>query len=86
LDKDKAEEVSQMKSRLLATLSHEIRTPLHGMMGMASLLEGSLPSNSSEKSQAVALLECCEALLRVLNDVLEMCRLDSFVSEMITQD
>ena len=86
LDKDKAEEVSQMKSRLLATLSHEIRTPLHGMMGMASLLEGSLPSNSSEKSQAVALLECCEALLRVLNDVLEMCRLDSFVSEMITQE
>lgn len=38
LARQKAEELSQLKSNLLSAISHEIRTPLHGIIGLSSIL------------------------------------------------
>ncbi|MBK7866454.1 MAG: PAS domain-containing sensor histidine kinase [Ignavibacteriales bacterium] len=43
--KEKAEELSRLKSTLIANLSHEIKTPLMGIMGFAEVLETSLQSD-----------------------------------------
>lgn len=77
LEKEKIQEISELKTKLLATLSHEIRTPLHGMMGMASILESS-SSDDANKKLATSLLDNCDLLLNVLNDALLMCKLDNF--------
>lgn len=42
--KEKAEELSKLKSNLLANLSHEFRTPLSGIIGISELLKDEIPN------------------------------------------
>jgi len=77
LEKEKIEDISKLKSNLLAKLSHEIRTPLHGIMGIASIIETSNTLPESRKN-ATLLLSNCENLLTILTDVLQMCKLDNY--------
>ncbi len=74
--KNKAEEASRAKSDFLANMSHEIRTPLNGIFGMLSLLkESHLDASQKEMIQTVE--SCSEGLLTVLNDVLDLSRIES---------
>jgi PAS domain S-box-containing protein len=74
--KEKAEEASRAKSDFLANMSHEIRTPLNGIFGMLSLLkESELTAAQSEMIHTVE--SCSHGLLTVLNDVLDLSRIES---------
>jgi PAS domain S-box-containing protein len=74
--KTKAEEASRAKSDFLANMSHEIRTPLNGIFGMLSLLkESELTITQKEMIQTVE--SCSEGLLTVLNDVLDLSRIEA---------
>ncbi|MDQ3234827.1 MAG: ATP-binding protein, partial [Pseudobdellovibrionaceae bacterium] len=74
--KDKAEQASRAKSDFLANMSHEIRTPLNGVFGMLSLLKDSdLSKIQLEMLQTIE--TCSEGLLTVLNDVLDLSRIES---------
>jgi len=74
--KEKAEEASRAKSDFLANMSHEIRTPLNGIFGMISLLkDSSLSKAQLEMIQTVE--SCSEGLLIVLNDVLDLSRIEA---------
>ena len=60
----------------LAALSHEFRTPLNGVLGMARLLEGTRLT-AEQKSYVAALKECGDHLLTLVNDVLDLAKLDA---------
>jgi signal transduction histidine kinase len=60
----------------LSHASHEIRTPLHGIVGYASLLLGT-ELNDEQRSLAEALRAGVDSLLDVVNDVLDLSRLDA---------
>lgn len=72
----RAEEASRHKSDFLATMSHEIRTPMNGILGLASLLaESDLPSAAAEHAQTIH--QSCEALLAIVNDVLDWSKIEA---------
>ena len=71
-----AEESSKLKSEFLATVSHEIRTPMNGIIGMAELLSRSL-LNEEQKSYNETVRVSAEALLSILNDILDFSRIEA---------
>jgi signal transduction histidine kinase/ActR/RegA family two-component response regulator len=71
-----AEQASAAKTQFLATLSHEIRTPMTGVMGMAELLL-STPLNAQQHEYAQAMQRSGGMLLKLLNDALDLARIEA---------
>jgi len=71
-----AEEANQAKSRFLANISHELRTPMNGILGMLELaLSEKLRDNLRE--YLVTAKESAETLLILLNELLDLSRIES---------
>lgn len=76
LAKARAEEASRTKSMFLANMSHEIRTPLNGVLGMAEVLESSL-TNPEHQRMIGTIRRSGETLLNILNDILDMSKIEA---------
>src|SRR5690606_25457250 len=75
-----AEQASEAKSRFLAQMSHEIRTPLGNMIGAAQLLSGtSMTTEQSEYARTLA--HSGELLLAIVNDVLDLSKIEAGKAE-----
>jgi signal transduction histidine kinase/CheY-like chemotaxis protein len=72
--RDIAEAANSAKSTFLANMNHEVRTPLNGVLGTASVL-ASTPLEPRQKQMVALISSSGEALLGILNDVLDMVEL-----------
>ena len=71
-----AEAANIAKSDFLATVSHEIRTPLNGVLGMAQLMARS-DLSSAQREQLGVISDSGQALLGVLNGILDLSKIES---------
>lgn len=74
--REAAEEASRTKSAFLAHMGHEIRTPLAGILGMTELLTDNL-DRPEQLSLARAAHQSGETLLMILNDLLDMSKIEA---------
>ncbi|QNM62122.1 Histidine kinase/response regulator hybrid protein [Xanthomonas hortorum pv. vitians] len=71
-----AEQASLAKTRFLATLGHEVRTPMTGVLGMSELLLKTSLDNK-QRSYTESIRRAGAHLLRLVNDALDLARIES---------
>ena len=80
-----AEQASLAKSRFLATLGHEVRTPMTGVLGMSELLL-TTPLDARQRGYVESIRRAGEHLMRLVNDALDLARIEAGKLELEPQD
>ncbi|WP_414664491.1 ATP-binding protein [Horticoccus sp. 23ND18S-11] len=75
--RDQAEAASRAKSAFLAAMSHELRTPLNGVIGYAQILQADPRLVSDQRDRVRIVHQSGEHLLRMINDVLDLAKIEA---------
>ncbi|MFQ3650161.1 MAG: ATP-binding protein [Gemmataceae bacterium] len=79
--RDQAQRANEAKSFFLATISHEIRTPLAGLIGLAEGLTRT-PLDEVQRKHVATLIRTAEEMLRLINDFLDLSKVESGTIEL----
>ncbi|GAD59021.1 response regulator [Brevundimonas sp. BAL450] len=71
-----AQAANRAKSEFLATMTHELRTPLNGVLGMAQIMAHDELS-PAQRQRLGTINESGAALLRIINDILDISRIEA---------
>ena len=74
---EQAKNASEAKTRFLFNMSHDIRTPMNAIVGFSGLLEKNLQNERKAKEYLEKIQSSSNLLLRIINQVLEMARIES---------
>jgi signal transduction histidine kinase/CheY-like chemotaxis protein len=72
-----AESANRAKAEFLANMTHELRTPLNAIVGFSGVLKGDSDLSGRHARQIELIFDASQALLRVVNDVLDFSRLEA---------
>lgn len=77
LERKKAEQSSQHKSDFLSNMSHELRTPMNAVLGFSQLMELDPELSEGNKEYIQEILKAGNHLLELINDVLDLTKVES---------
>ncbi len=72
-----AEAANLAKSQFLANMSHELRTPLNGVLGYSQILQQTHGVSDEQRQYLRSIQRCGDHLLTLINDVLDLARIES---------
>ena len=73
----KAEAANEAKTEFLQRMSHDIRTPINGICGMVNMADHYADDMEKQKEYRTKVKEASNLLLELVNDVLDMSKLES---------
>ncbi len=76
-ERDIEREKAKAKSYFFSTVSHDIRTPLNAIIGFSELLQAGFKTEQERKQAIDSILVSCRTLLGLINDVLDLSKLES---------
>lgn len=84
---ERMKETARLKSEFLANMSHELRTPLNGIIGFSELLSDERPGplNGKQKEYLTDILNSANHLLKLINDVLDLAKVESGKMELFLE-
>ena len=74
---EQAKNASEAKTRFLFNMSHDIRTPMNAIVGFSGLLEKNLQNEKKAKEYLEKIQSSSNLLLMIINQILEMARIES---------
>lgn len=77
----RAQKANRVKSAFVANMSHEVKTPMNAMLAFCQMLLKS-ELNQSQRLQVQNMLDAGQQLMTMLNDVLELSRLEDGIVEL----
>nr|WP_249218462.1 hybrid sensor histidine kinase/response regulator [Nitrospina sp. Nb-3] len=85
-EQEKAEQANAAKSVFLSTMSHEIRTPLNAVLGYSQILLRDVGLDPLKKKKIQAIYLSGKHLLALINDVLDLSKIEAGKLEIYTED
>ena len=82
MEKERAESANRAKSAFLANMSHELRTPLNAILGYSQIFGRDASLNDDQKKGIDVINRCGEHLLMLINDVLDISRIEANKTEL----
>jgi len=84
-ERDKAIVAQKVKGDFLSNMSHELRTPLNAILGFSEMLKNGL-EDTSLKTKASLIYQSSNTLLQIINDILDLSKIESGRLEVHPQD
>ncbi len=84
-EREMEREKAQAKSYFFSTVSHDIRTPLNAIVGFSEMLEAGFKTEAERKEAIAAILMSSKTLLGLVNDVLDLSKLESGKMEILPE-
>ncbi len=84
--KEAAETANAAKSRFLAAMSHELRTPLNIILGIVRMMMHSRELSAENRKELETVNRSGEHLLALINDVLDLARIESGKQDIVQQE
>jgi signal transduction histidine kinase/CheY-like chemotaxis protein len=75
--RDEADRANKTKSEFLSSMSHELRTPMNAILGFGQLMNYDDSLSAENKDNVLEILKAGEHLLSLINDVLDLAKVES---------
>lgn len=86
IQKQKAIELTDAKSKFLASMSHELRTPMNSILGLTELMLEKVGPDARNKERLEVILNSGKRLMAMINDLLDLSKIEAGKLELMQED
>ena len=86
IEKQKAEELTRLKSQFLASMSHELRTPMNAILGLTELMLDDTSVKAKDRERLYVVMNSAKRLMGLINDILDLSKIEAGRMDIASED